>query len=169
MFNKKIIKKQLARDFDALLLLPCTLERAAANKWLRETRFPESFTFVSSGRSCFGEHLLQLSFLFMLIGIDWTIGWDRIHETGRTRQHNGAAASYVASGLILVNRMGFFCVHEFGPTGQKYMQVVLTGDFELPLVVTGGWRAAQDVPLLQTGNTRDSSNTLKTFIREGWT
>lgn len=70
MFNKKIIKKQLARDFDALLLLPCTLERAVANKWLRETRFSESFTFVSSGRSCSGVHLLQLSCLFMLIGID---------------------------------------------------------------------------------------------------
>lgn len=45
------------------------------------------------------------------------------------------------------------------------MHLVLTGDFELPLVVTGGWRAAQDVPLLLTGNTRDSSNTLMTFIR----
>lgn len=46
------------------------------------------------------------------------------------------------------------------------MHVVLTGGFELPLVVTGGWRAAQDVQLLLTGNTRDSSNTLVTFIRK---
>lgn len=61
--------------------------------------------------------------------------------------------------------MGFLCVHEFRPTGQKYMHVVLTGDFELPLVATVGWRAAQDVPLLLAGNTRDSSNTLMTFIR----
>lgn len=37
MFNKKIIKKQLARDFDALLLLPCALEKAPANKWLHHT------------------------------------------------------------------------------------------------------------------------------------
>lgn len=59
--------------------------------------------------------------------------------------------------------MGFLSVHEFCPTGQKYMHAVLTGDFELPLVVTGGWRAAQDVPLLLTGNTRDCSNTLMTF------
>lgn len=46
------------------------------------------------------------------------------------------------------------------------MHVVLTGGFELPLVVTGGWRAAQDVQLLLTGNTGDSSNTLMTFIRK---
>lgn len=166
MFNKKIIKKQLAKDFDALLLLPCTLEKAVVNKWLCETCFSESFTFVSSGRSYSGAHLLQLSCLFMLIGIDWTIGWERIHETGRTRDHNGAAASLVASGpILLVNRMGFFCVHEFPPTAQKHTHVVLTGNFELTLGVTGGWRAVEDVPLLLTGNTRDSSNTLMTFIR----
>lgn len=68
MFNKKIIKKQLARDFDALLLLPCALERAAANKWLQQNGFSEGFTFFSSGRGCSGVHVDRT---------DRTTGWDR--------------------------------------------------------------------------------------------
>lgn len=41
-------------------------------------------------------HLLQISSLFMWIGADWTIRWDKINETGRTRQHNGAEVSAVS-------------------------------------------------------------------------
>ena len=109
MFCKGIIKKQLARDFDTILLLPCTVERKIANECLAEVHFLEwYFSMVqpsasSEKCSCCALNVIRLSLYFD----GWTFQSDlyRNHE----EMWGNRGRFILTNGLLHSHGNVFFC------------------------------------------------------------